>query len=107
MSKWYGSLDNRLEENKGFDKEIHEGAQGVPGRETDSTDQVQDQITGPGGLNPAKEEIMYKVVCVSGSVKHTVFSGMTYEEALEMCNYYGWVFDWNGGLVWDLEIEED
>lgn len=50
---------------------------------------------------------MYKIVCVAGSVKHTIFTGLTHEEALELCWYYDWVFDYNGGLVWDLEIEED
>ena len=50
---------------------------------------------------------MYKIVCEAGSVQHTIYTGLTYKEALEICEGYNWEFDYNGGLVWDLYIEEE
>ena len=50
---------------------------------------------------------MYKIVCTAGRIRHDVFHELTYEEALELCEYYDWQFDYNGGLMWDLEIEEE
>lgn len=49
----------------------------------------------------------YRIICTAGRVKHTIFTGMTYAEALETCEFYNWEFDYNGGLVWGLEIEEE
>lgn len=51
----------------------------------------------------------YKVVMRSGSVKHDLCTGISHEEAFEICEDYGWEYtpDGPGGFVWDLEIEEE
>ena len=50
---------------------------------------------------------MYKVVMVSwGGVRKDMFSDLSYANALEICEDYGWQVAPDGGYVWDLEIEE-
>ena len=49
---------------------------------------------------------MYDVYCVSCSVSHKILSDVSYEEARQFCEENNWEFDYNGGLVWDLVIEE-
>ena len=49
---------------------------------------------------------MYDVYCVAGSVSYKVLSEVSYKEALQFCTDNNWEFDYNGGLVWDLVIEE-
>ena len=50
---------------------------------------------------------IYKVICSCGWVTHDVYHGLSYDEALDFCNEHNWEYDWNGGLVWDLDIVED
>ena len=49
---------------------------------------------------------LYDVYCVSGKVKHKLLSRRGFAECNAFCNEHDWVYDWNGGLVWDLEIED-
>ena len=53
--------------------------------------------------------ITYKVIRYAGSVKYDMYTDLTYEEAIEVCEDYGWVVrpDGDGGFEWDLEIEEE
>lgn len=49
----------------------------------------------------------YKVVMESwGGTKHDMYTNLTYAEALEICEGYGWEVAPDGGYVWDLAIEE-
>ena len=52
---------------------------------------------------------MYKIVMMSmGGTKTDMFTKLSYTEAIEICEDYGWeVESPNGGYVWDLEIEEE
>ena len=50
---------------------------------------------------------MKNVYAVSGAVKHLVAEFENFVDALDFCAECGWVYDWNGGLVWDLEVVED
>lgn len=51
---------------------------------------------------------MYKIVMTSwGGTRKDMFTGLSYEEALEICEGYGWVASPDGGYEWDLEIEEE
>lgn len=50
---------------------------------------------------------MASVYAVSGSVKHLVARFPHIDDAFDFCIDSNWVYDWNGGLVWDLEVEED
>lgn len=47
--------------------------------------------------------IMYSL----GGTKKDMFTGLTYDEAYEICESYGWQADPDGGYVWDLDIEEE
>ena len=50
---------------------------------------------------------MYKIVMVSmGGTRRDMFTDLSYENALELCESYGWMACPDGGYVWDLEIEE-
>ena len=49
----------------------------------------------------------FRVIVSAGSVRHELYGGMTYEEALRFCEEENWQCDWNEGLVWDMEIEEE
>lgn len=48
---------------------------------------------------------LFKVYCVSGSVRHVVYTG-SHTECVYFCREHNWVYDYNGGLVWDLEYDE-
>jgi len=50
---------------------------------------------------------MYCVKCVSGSIEHVVLSEVSYAEARRFCDGNNWQYDWNGGLLWELCIEEE
>ena len=51
---------------------------------------------------------MYKIVMTSwGGTRCDMFTDLSYEEAYELCESYGWQASPNGGYVWDLEIEEE
>lgn len=51
---------------------------------------------------------MFKVVMTScGGTCRDMYTGLTYEEACEICEYYDWQVAPDGGYVWDLEIEEE
>lgn len=50
----------------------------------------------------------YKIVMESlGGTTRTMYSGMEYETALEICENLGWIACPDGGYEWDLFIEED
>lgn len=48
----------------------------------------------------------YAVFCESGRVCHMIDVFETEDEAVWLCEYHHWEYDWNGGLVWDLYIDE-
>ena len=49
----------------------------------------------------------YKVVMKSwGGTERDMYTNLTYAEALEICDSYGWEFSYDDGYVWDLAIEE-
>ena len=47
----------------------------------------------------------FNVICTSGATTHKVLEGVSYNEALAFCEEHGWIYDYNGGLWWDLQIE--
>lgn len=47
----------------------------------------------------------HAVYCKAGTVRHFVTDG-TQQDCIDFCNDHKWEFDYNGGLVWDLTIEE-
>ena len=50
----------------------------------------------------------YKIVRVSwGGTKRDMYTGLTEENAIEICEDYGWTACPDGGYEWDLEIEEE
>lgn len=50
---------------------------------------------------------MYKVVMTSmGGTRVDMFTGLTYDNAVAICEDYGWVVCPDDGYMWDLEIEE-
>ena len=50
----------------------------------------------------------YRIVMTSwGGTRKEMFSGLTYKEALEICEGYNWTVCPDGGYEWDLEIEEE
>lgn len=50
----------------------------------------------------------YKIIMYSmGGTKMTMYTGLTYDEAFEICDGYGWQADLDNGYVWDLDIEEE
>lgn len=52
--------------------------------------------------------MLYKIVMTSwGGTRRDMFRRMSYDEALEMCEFYDWVACPGGGYEWDLEIKED
>lgn len=51
-------------------------------------------------------EKRYDVFATAGRVYHLIREDLTMKEAEDFCDYYGWELDYNGGLMWDLEIEE-
>ena len=61
-------------------------------------------------INVENTEQLFKVVMVSmGGTRRDMFTGLTSERAVEICEDYGWevASDGPGSYVWDLEIEED
>lgn len=52
---------------------------------------------------------MYKVIMTAGRVEKDMFTGLSKQEANEICERYGWCVcpDGDGGFEWDLEIEEE
>ena len=51
---------------------------------------------------------MFKIIMYSwGGTRRDMYKGLTYEEALEICEEYGWVASPDGGYIWDLDIEEE
>ena len=52
-------------------------------------------------------EKKYRIIINAGRVYHQIYSGLTYEEALKFCEDNNWERDYNGGLVWDMEIDEE
>lgn len=51
---------------------------------------------------------MFKIVMTSwGGTRRDMYTGLTYEEAHEICEGYGWQVAPDDGYVWDLEIEEE
>lgn len=63
-------------------------------------------IIGKGGYFMGR---LVKVLMCAGSVKKTMFSGLSYKDAMSICEGYGWVVspDGDGGFEWDLEIDYD
>lgn len=50
----------------------------------------------------------YKIIMYSmGGTEETMYSGLPEEEAIRICEDYGWQVSPDGGYVWDLDIEED
>jgi hypothetical protein len=49
----------------------------------------------------------YKIVMTAGRIHRDMYTGLTEEEATEICEGYGWEVAPDGGFVWDLEIEEE
>lgn len=50
----------------------------------------------------------YRLVIVSGRVRHEFMGGLLEQEAMEIGDSLGWQWsEETGGFVWDLEIEED
>lgn len=48
------------------------------------------------------KSISYHVFCVSGSV-NLIYSG-TYDECLFFCREHGWTYEYNEGILGDLNI---
>lgn len=49
----------------------------------------------------------YVVYCYCGGVEHKLWEFGTEREAVEMCESYDWEYDWNGGLMWYMRVEEE
>lgn len=50
----------------------------------------------------------YKIQMVSlGGTRRDMYTGLTEEEAIEICESFGWEACPDGGYVWDLDIVED
>ena len=49
----------------------------------------------------------YSVLATCGRVQHIILSGMTHEEAIKFCDAENWEWNYNEGLIWDLEVIED
>ena len=51
---------------------------------------------------------MYKIIMTSwGGTRRDMFTDLSYEDALSICEGYGWTVAPDGGYEWDLEIEEE
>ena len=43
-----------------------------------------------------------------GNVRKDLYTGLTEQEATDICEEYGWVYsETEGGYVWDLDVVED
>lgn len=49
---------------------------------------------------------MYSITVCNGNAKKTFIELMTYEEAVEFCESNDWAICLEGGISWDLVIEE-
>lgn len=49
----------------------------------------------------------FSIVIYAGGAKRTYISRLSYADALSICEDSNWQVDYNGGLMWDMEIEED
>ena len=50
---------------------------------------------------------MYKIVRTSlDGTRRDMFTDLTYQTALELCEIYDWIVRLDGGSKWELEIEE-
>ena len=52
---------------------------------------------------------MFKIVMSAGRVELDMMTGLTFEDAEEICKGYGWHIspDGDGGFEWDLYIDEE
>ena len=52
---------------------------------------------------------MFKVIMSTGWTTKDMYTGLTEQEAIEICESYGWVVrpDGDGSLEWDLSFEEE
>lgn len=52
---------------------------------------------------------MYKIIMTAGRVKKDMYTGLTWNEANEICEDFGWEVspDGEGGFVWDMEVVEE
>ena len=51
---------------------------------------------------------MYKIQMVSmGGTRKDMYTGLTEQEAVDLCESMGWTACPNGGYVWDLEVVEE
>ena len=52
---------------------------------------------------------MYKIVMCAQVMRQDMFRGLTYDDAVSICEDYGWVVqqDGDGSFEWSLEIEEE
>lgn len=49
----------------------------------------------------------FKVVMVSwGGLRRDMYTEVSYDDAVDICEDYGWQVAPDGGYVWDLEIAE-
>lgn len=49
----------------------------------------------------------FRIIIRAGSVKHQYLSKLSYAEAYRICEDSNWEHNHNGGLMWDMEIEEE
>jgi len=49
----------------------------------------------------------FAIVISAGSVKHQYMTGLSYREAIRICEGSGWQHNHNNGLMWDMEVEEE
>ena len=49
----------------------------------------------------------YRIIVRHGNVCAVLFDGMSHREAIRFCEGHEWEIDYSGGLIWDLEIEEE
>ena len=50
----------------------------------------------------------FKIQMISaGGVRHDLYCGLTEEEAIEICQEYGWEFCDENRFVWDLDYVEE
>jgi len=49
----------------------------------------------------------YKVVMSTGRIEKDMYTNLTEDDAIAICENYGWEVAPDGGFVWDLSIEEE
>ena len=47
------------------------------------------------------------VMCSMGGTRQDMYTGLTEQEAIDICEEYGWEVSPDGGYVWDLDYIED